>query len=430
MSRLAEMPAPAAPAAISTPAPAAAPSAATPPPLSAPSTLIPTPAERPTLSPSKAFGLPELASPSSQIDDMLKGVRDRAGLGHEAVPGAPAAPKAAPAPRKAPTGAPAAPATTETEEEPVNPASVAPATAPAEPSAVDKQIAELQKQLAELKSKENAPAPAPAAPTAPAETPEQVAARAAQVQKAENDFIERHAPGIDFKMRPDEVDAINAGGPEAIEALESFGKRIAATALLHSRKSIYGDLDPDLNQLGEAVGMLLNHHQQIVRYQAQTTFVEHYPELKPHLDLATNIASRLANGDNGANPDWAQWWAKATDEAKLKEVAEQTERILDDHAKRFGYTSWRQMPPPAAAAPGVPVQQIPAAAVPVTPTVPAVPLAPAATGGRPVPPVTPPRAPAAPRPPAGHAPGGAGAPAGGASSGLQAFNRAAALDVR
>ena len=372
-------------------------------------TLVSTMPELPDkvdISPAKALGLEELSDVRGAINGLIKSTKDKAGLGYDPI--AKPEPKKAAAPKTSSSKASVAVAPS------VNPASKVAAPAPvakeetAKPSETDSKIAELQKQLEELRNQRAAPEPKKEEPVIQ-ETPEQKAARDAEYKKAEQSYIADAASKVDFSITPEEVEAINAGGEDAVAAMSTINKRAIATALLEARKSIYNEINPALQESNAALGMLLDHHVQIVQHQARAAFSNARPDLVPHMSLAENVAQRLATGDQGKSPAHAQWWKSATEQQKLDEVAKQTEYILNERAKSLGYQDWKQVPAPAAAQPAITV------APPVPANIPEV---------KPATPVN--RAPV--KPPASHSPGASSVA--GPAKNLGEFNRSAAMDIR
>jgi hypothetical protein len=406
-------PAPSAPAAapkpVSTPAtPKAAPS-------SPPAKLdigLPKQPVRPTVDPKRALGLPE--SPRSTIAELVKGSRAKLKLDAEPFSPTPAVKPAVapvvPTPAAAPVPEPVIP-----------PAEVVPAPAaatppPAEepPHPLDAKIKELQDQVEEMK-RQKAPPPAPA-PEPAAETPEQLRDR-------QTAWVSEYAPHLVADLTEAQMDNILAGGPEAVSTLNKVRQTDMARAVLEARTSIYHEINPVISEISRGVGVLLQEHINIQRFNIETQFFGKYPDMSTQRDYCNQVADYLLQ-------TYPEQCSKLQPDQFIDYLHGETSKLLDAQAKRVGFASWKDAvsrsaaaPAPAAVPPAPAVAAAPAAVPPAA--VPGVPRHISAPGPNLPPAVLLQRTPAAPAPPAALAPGAA--PVGGAPKN---WASAVAMDLR
>ncbi len=336
-------------------------------------------ANRATISAKKALGLSEDPSVSARAE--IKKSQDRreklspTTARYEA-PSLPVA--AVPAPAVSSPNDPALDTSA-----PLQPAAAAAPAPPAPPTKIkigDKEysaeelVAENNRLAQDAQQRQQQAAPPAPRSQAPQETPEQVAARQAELVAREEQFVQNTSKAIDAPLTEAEVDLFLGGGPQAVEAFQAIRKRDMATAILQARKGIAEGLNPILEKIFQAITPLSQQQEHITRHNIKTQFIAKHPDFAKHVDLAEGVAEQLLQ-------KYPQEVSQMGVEQFIGEVARQTDTILTNQWKRFNTAGgWRQ---PAAPAPGV--------AIPVL------------AGGS----TTPPAVPAAPRvkPPVANSPG-------------------------
>ena len=278
---------------------------------------------------------------------------------------------------KAPA-APAAPKVTEPAKasEPAKPAPAPEPAKPASPPKVkigDKEYTteELAKILEQRAQPQQAPAPKQEAPPAPKEpTPEELA-------QMEADFIAKCAADIaDAPITEEALEKVLVGGKEGVAALQGLLKHVAARSILEARKSIYGEMNPVLQQFAQQVTPLIQSNQQLEVHATEVAFTHKYPEYSgENLNTARYVAQELAR-------QFPQQVSQMTREQFIDEVNRQADKIISDEFKRWypGYSgTWRewqqaqkaQQAAPAAAAPVATPAPAPKAAAPAANPAPA-----------------------------------------------------------
>lgn len=298
------------------------------------------------------------------------------------------------------------------------PAADAPAAeTPAAPAVVEPKFkvgdkeyteSELQALIASKKAAEAPPATNPAKPAEPAAkptppkkdvaatpaapekvlTPEEKAAKAAQIEKEESEWIEHAAPNFKVSVPEETLDAILAGGPDGAKALTETIRRAAAEAHLHARKTILEDMNKTFERVRDRIQPLLDTHTQSEVARVENSFKAKYPALADYMDDVNAIGTAIGEVYD---------LSKMNEDEYFDLVAQETSKRIQRYNKGFSLT-------PAAA----PVDTSVA-----PPVVTAKPAAPAAAAPAPKPAAKP----AAPvvRPPGGNAPGAAGATKGGSA---------------
>jgi len=338
-----------------TPTGGAAPAA----PVQTPITTLPEVKERLTV-PASALGLDTDLPPikTDVVDNTPKPI----------APTAPAAAPAAPAP--AATG-PSGPASTPA----AAPAATGP-SGPAAPAAPEKKIkvgdkeyteAELNKIL-EDRNKPAAPAaPAAAAEPAPAApkqlTPEEIFA---VEEKWRNDFATEHK--VNFPTTDAEMEVILGGGKEAVEAFQKKLQDVATKAVLLARKTMYADLNPQMEKFRQQVEPLFANHAQVERVATEQAFIASYPEYQgQHIETARQVAEALV----ARYPDQV---SKMSQQDFLAHVNKHTDAILQSEYKRWNPSAtdtWRDAAKRGAAAPAPAATTTTTAPVVPAPAVPA-----------------------------------------------------------
>lgn len=277
----------------------------------------------------------------------------------------------------APTG-PAAPATGATAPA-VAPTATGPAaTGPAPENKVkigDKEYTtkELEKILADRAQQNQQPPAQPAQqPTPPpAPTAEQIAA--AEATWCENLVKQEN---LAFPATEAEMETLLGGGKDAVAF---FGKKlteVAAKAVLLARKSIYADLNPQMEAFAARIEPLFQNHAQVERVSTEQAFLRMYPEyqLNPkHIETARGVAEAIIER-------YPQHVQRMTPQQFLETVNEQADRILQGEYKSWfpnATDTWRDAakrsttpaPQPAATGPAAPTAQ-PAAVAATAPAAP------------------------------------------------------------
>lgn len=247
------------------------------------------------------------------------------------------------------------------------------ATAPAAPTKVklgDKEYttAELEKILAERAQQNKQPAPAaPAAaptPPPPAPTKEQVAA--AEQLWCDN-FIKTQ--GVTYPATEAELETLLGGGKESVEFFTKKLSEVTAKAVLLARKSIYDELNPQMEEFSRRIEPLFVNHTQVERVSTEQAFLRTYPEYQgQHIETARQVAEALVE-------KYPQVISKMPQAQFLATVQEQTDRILQAEYKRWNPNAadtWRDAAK-RTSAPVVPAAPVSAVVPPVVPTAPATP---------------------------------------------------------
>lgn len=306
----------------------------------------------------------ERATKRAGIDRALQNVEERPAPSVEKPRRTATKPKpaaAAPAPSAAAPEAPAAaaPAPEPAAEKP------APAEAAKPPRVTvggkEYTLEEVQAKLAEIER--SAAAPAPAAAPEPAPAPPS----AEELAAAEKKWISDYAAAIEAPITEDEVDTLLTGGEDAVKLMQDMRRRDIAYAVMQARKNISEGLNPVLQQVFSVLKPLTQHYESLQRYSVTQQFMAKHPDLKGHVDLATQVAETLMQR-------YPNEFSALNDEQKMDEVARQTTQILDAQWKRFNpQGSWRDAgkaaPAPAPPAPPAaprPLASNPPSATPAT----------------------------------------------------------------
>lgn len=284
----------------------------------------------------------------------------------DAAPPGPTGPASATGPAAAPATGPAA--------SPATAPAAAPATAPAEAPKVkigDKEYTteELEKLLAERAKQNNlpAPTPAPAAPLPPAPTPEQIA-------EAESTWRDNFAKQekIAYPTTEADVEVLLGGGKEAVEFFSKKLTEVTTRAVLLARKSVYADMNPQMEAFAKRIEPLFVNHEQVERVSTEQAFLHAYPDFAPHIATAKEVAEALL-------ATYPQHVQKMTTQQFIATVSEQTSRILQADYKKWNPSAtdtWQEAAKRQAASAAAPVTAAPAAVPPPTPA-PAAATAPA-----------------------------------------------------
>lgn len=315
------------------------------------SDFLPDVPDRTRLSPKAALKLD-----GSVTDDVTKALQaatkrvglDRAQRNFEAEQ----EPKPEPKPKKAAKPAVSVPAAEATPAEPTPapaaPPVAAPAATPAKVTVGGQEytLEEVQAKLAEIEKTQRQKPAAPAPPAPPPPTAEEQAA-------AEQKWISELANTVEIPMTEEEIDTLLTGGEDAVALMQNMRKRDTAYAAVLAQKKMAEGINPVLQQLFSAMKPLVQHYESLQRYSVTQQFVGRHPDLKSHIDLATQVAETLME-------KYPDQFNQLSDEAKMDEVARQTEHLLDMQWRQFSPTgSWRDAaklttPLPAPAAPPPP----------------------------------------------------------------------------
>lgn len=132
------------------------------------------------------------------------------------------------------------------------------------------------------------------------------------------------------------IEAILAGGQEAVTAFNNMRRQDAAHAVLEARKWVADNFNPIIQSMHQAIQPLVHQQGEVERYQAQVEFLEQYPDYKPHVEQARQVAEQLMQ----RYPDQVQQMDRQT---FFAEVARQTDGILQtQYAQWGGQGNWRQ----------------------------------------------------------------------------------------
>jgi hypothetical protein len=271
-------------------------------------------------------------------------------------PAAPAKPASSKTPAKVPPVKP--------EPKPTSPAKPAePAAKIDEPAKPEVKIKIGGKEWTEKELEEriaktaNPDKPAETAPVAPKpKTPEELAAERAEVQKKDNEWVEKNLPTIGGPAVDEAtMDKILAGGPDAVKEFNNIIRRQAAHAVLEMRKSLAVELNPVLEQIRADQQPLIDAHTEAQDNRAWDEFQEKNPDLADYRELVENAANVLVK-------DQAERVRKMT----MDEFQEETAMLVRGAIKRFGGKA-------AAAAATAPAEPVAAPAKPAVPSKPAAP---------------------------------------------------------
>ena len=235
---------------------------------------------------------------------------------------------ASPAPAK-----PASPAKQSTPAAPVKPvASAKPATPEVPPKIKVGGKEYTEDELAALL----APKPAQAQQLPPA-VPQPQEPTAEQIAGLEKEWIEQNAAEITTATVSEALlDTIVLGGKEGAKALETLLKQVAAHGVLLARKSMFGDLNPVLDELRQAVVPVQQQFVQMERVAAQHEFFATYPEFSES-DQDKAFVQEVAETLMTKYPEWTAKLpaGPAGRKAFLAEVARQADMIKQSEFKRW-----------------------------------------------------------------------------------------------
>ncbi len=220
---------------------------------------------------------------------------------------------------------------------------------------------ELEKILAD-RAAQNQPPQAPQAPVAPPAPP-----TAEQVAAAEAQWCDTFAKNekLSFAPTETELETLLGGGKDAVEY---FGKKltdVVSKAVLLARKSVYADLNPQMEAFAARIEPLFNNHADVERVATEQAFLRAYPEYRgQHLETAKGVALALTQ----RYPEVVE---KMSTQQFIAAVDQQTDKILQQEYKSWFPTAtdtWRDAAkrnttaPAPAPTPAPPVVPAPAPA--------------------------------------------------------------------
>ena len=252
--------------------------------------------------------------------------------------------EAKPAPKTAAKPAPAAakpaPKTAMKPKVEVAPAPAAPAT-PAKLKVGGKEYTE--EELQALITPKPVAAPVPAAPAAPEKkelTAEEKAAQEEKGRQQEAEWVTTNSKLFTVPVDAAKLDAILQGGPEAVKTFQETMSNVAAQAMLMTRKSMYNELAPIIQDLRDRQQPLVDAQVQEQDQKEWTSFAEKYPDLSE----AKNIVDAVAQAMIEREPDRVRGMSM---EQFKEAVATKATEYIDQFVKPLAH---RFVPQAAAAA--------------------------------------------------------------------------------
>jgi len=269
-----------------------------------------TPAE-PTVSVSEALGLPA----DWNMRDAIAGVpgkeapqvqtQEEPKLPGGDAPASPAAgeePAAAPAEGAKPEPAAAAPAKGAKPVVPAKPTAAAPAKVEIPAVAPKIKVGDkeyTQEELAEALKKSAAPAAAAEPVKSVAEEPkaktaDEVAAERAEIRKNDSAWIAKLAPELPVpEVTEAQLDTMLNGGKEGVATFKALLQQAQATAILMSRKSMYAELQPVLDDFRGQLTPIVQSQAEAANEREWQNYITAYPEHKDDKDLVNNATLAL-----------------------------------------------------------------------------------------------------------------------------------------
>lgn len=262
----------------------------------------------------------------------------------------PAAPAVKPAATQSPTAKPA-------------PTAVTPPAAPAPQKIKVGGKEYTEDELKQLLSRPQQPAAPPQAqqPAAPAQKPPAAQEDEKQAEIEEQKFVDNYMQSRFNKpiISQQEYEQLVLGEKAGYESFSKALNAIGARAVLEARRSIFGDMNPILDQFQTAMVPLIQNQAQIERYSTRQEFLTKYPEFGSN-PRHTALAEQVAEQYVAKYPDIISRVGGKAEFLDL--VAKQTDEIIQSEFLSWnpGSTqSWKDYVKSAQQKPAAPAATVP-----------------------------------------------------------------------